>query len=260
MKKFEGKNVIVTGAAQGVGKETSIMFLNEGANVLMADINSLKLDEIKTEISNYIDQVHLMKVDISKQEDISLMINEIINKWGRIDYVVNNASISFVKNMMEITIDDWDKVLNINVKGTFFIMLKAAKEMIKAGNGGCIINISSIAGLNGRPLFLPYAASKAAVINFTKSAAIEFAKYNIRVNSVAPGTIDTSMWEYVYKNLSKINNSDEETVVKNWVEKIPLKRLAKPKDIANTILFLCSEEAQYITGQTINVCGGLSIV
>ena len=260
MGKFIGKNVIVTGAAQGVGRETSFKFLEEGANVLMADINNLKLEELKAEVSKYDNQVHLIKIDISKQEDISLMIGEIMNKWGSIDYLVNNASVSLTKNMMDITVDDWDKVLNINVKGTFFIMLKAAKEMIKAGHGGCIINMSSIAGLNGRPLFLPYAASKAAVINFTKSAALEFAKYNIRVNSIAPGTIDTSMWEKVSEDLSKINDCDKEIIIKNWIEKIPLKRLAKPEDIANIILFLCSKEGEYITGQTINVCGGLSIV
>ena len=259
MKKFNGKNVIVTGAAQGVGKETSLKFLEEGANVLMADIDNSKLEELKTEISKYTGQVHLMKIDISKQEDISLMINEIIKKWGSIDYLVNNASVSLTKSMMEITVEDWDRVLNINVKGTFFIMLKAAKEMIKAGNGGSIVNISSIAGLNGRPLFLPYAASKAAVINFTKSAALEFAKYNIRVNSIAPGTIDTTMWEKCSEDLSKINDCNREELIEGWVKKIPLKRLAQPADIANSILFLCSKEGEYITGQTINVCGGLSI-
>jgi len=260
MKKFNGKNVIVTGAAQGVGKETSLLFLEEGANVLMADINNLKLEELKTGISKYINQVHLMKIDISKQEDISLMVNEIISKWGSIDYLVNNASVSLTKNMMDLTVDDWDKVLNINVKGTFFVMLQVAKEMIKNGKGGCIINISSIAGLNGRPLFLPYAASKAAVINFTKSAALEFAKYNIRVNSIAPGTIDTPMWEKCSEDISKINACNKETLIEDWVKRIPLKRLAQPKDISNSILFLCSEEGEYITGQTINVCGGLSIV
>ncbi len=260
MKKFIDKNVIVTGAAQGVGRETSLKFLEEGANVLMADINNLKLEEIKTEVSKYANRAYLMKVDISEQEDISLMIKEIINKWGSIDYLVNNASVSLTKNMMDITVDDWDKVLNINVKGTFFIMIEAAKEMIKAENGGCIINMASIAGLNGRPLFLPYAASKAAVINFTKSAALEFAKYNIRVNSIAPGTIDTPMWDKISEDLSKINNCSKEIIIKNWIEKIPLKRLAKPEDITNTILFLCSKEGEYITGQTINVCGGLSIV
>ena len=260
MKKFNGKNVIVTGAAQGVGKETSLLFLEGGANVLLADINNPKLEELKTGISKYINQVHLMKIDISKQEDISLMVNEIINKWGSIDYLVNNASISLTKKMMEITVGDWDKVLNINVKGTFFVMLQVAKEMIKNGKGGCIINISSIAGLNGRPLFAPYAASKAAVINFTKSAALEFAKYNIRVNSIAPGTIDTPMWEKCSEDLSKINDCDREALIEGWVKKIPLKRLAQPADISNSILFLCSKEGEYITGQTINVCGGLSIV
>jgi NAD(P)-dependent dehydrogenase (short-subunit alcohol dehydrogenase family) len=259
MKKFNGKNVIVTGAAQGVGKETSLKFLEEGANVLIADINDSRLEELKAELSNYGSQVYLMKIDISKQEDISLMINGIISKWGSIDFLVNNASVSLTKSMMEITAEDWDRVLSINVKGTFFIMLEAAKEMIKAGKGGSIINISSIAGLNGRPLFLPYAASKAAVINFTKSAALEFAKNGIRVNSIAPGTIDTAMWEKCSEDLSKINACNREELIDGWVKRIPLKRLAQPADIANSILFLCSKEGEYITGQTINVCGGLSI-
>jgi len=160
---------------------------------------------------------------------------------------------------MEITAEDWDRILNVNVKGTFFIMLEAAKKMIKAGKGGSIVNITSIAGLNGRPLFLPYAASKAAVINFTKSAALEFAKNDIRVNSIAPGTIDTTMWEKCSEDLSKINACNREELIDGWVKRIPLKRLAQPADIANSILFLCSKEGEYITGQTINVCGGLSI-
>jgi len=259
MKKFNGKNVVVTGAAQGVGKETSLKFLEEGANVLMADINSSKFEDLKTELSKYAGQFHLMKIDISKQEDISMMIAEIINKWGSIDFLVNNASVALTKSMMEITAEDWDRILNVNVKGTFFIMLEAAKKMIKAGKGGSIVNITSIAGLNGRPLFLPYAASKAAVINFTKSAALEFAKNDIRVNSIAPGTIDTTMWEKCSEDLSKINACNREELIDGWVKRIPLKRLAQPSDIANSILFLCSKEGEYITGQTINVCGGLSI-
>jgi len=260
MKKFKDKTAIVTGAAQGVGKETSIHFLKEGASVLMADINFPKLKELGNEISEFSQNFHLMKADISNLESISSVINETINKFGSIDFLINNASVSLTKNMMDLTVDDWDKVLNINVKGTFFTMIKAAKEMIKNDKGGCIVNVSSIAGLNGRPLFLPYAASKAAVINFTKSAALEFAKYNIRVNSVAPGTIDTEMWGKISEDISIINCCDKESFAKEWIKKIPLGRLARPEDISNVILFLCSKEGEYITGQTINVCGGLSVI
>jgi len=260
MEKFKGKTAIITGAAQGVGKETSIRFLKEGASVLMADINFTKLKGLENEISEFSQNFHMLKADISNLESISSVIDETLNKFGSMDFLVNNASVSLTKNMMDLTVDDWDRILNINVKGTFFTMIKAAKEMIKNNRGGCIVNVSSIAGLNGRPLFLPYAASKAAVINFTKSAALEFAKYNIRVNSVAPGTIDTEMWGRISEDISKINCCDKESLVKDWIKKIPLGRLAKPEDISNAILFLCSKEGEYITGQTINVCGGLSVM
>jgi len=159
--------------------------------------------------------------------------------------------------MMDLTEKDWDNVLNVNVKGTFFALQAVARKMIKRGNGGCIINIASIAGEKGRPLFLVYSASKAAVINITKSTALELAEYNIRVNAIAPGTIDTPMWQRIASKLSEINGCDIDTLRKSWIEKIPLKRLATPKDIALLVLYLCSDEARYITGQTININGGL---
>ena len=131
--------------------------------------------------------------------------------------------------------------------------------MIEIGEGGSIVNIASIAGEGGRPLFLPYAASKAAVINMTQSTSLELAKYNIRVNAVSPGTIDTPMWEDIAYKLAKLEKRDVSSIINTWTKKIPLKRLAKPEDIANAILFLCSDKAAYITGQALNVCGGLSI-
>ena len=122
------------------------------------------------------------------------------------------------------------------------------------------MNIASIAGMSGRPLFIPYSASKAAVINFTKSTALELAKHNIRVNAIAPGTIDTPMWNNIVRKIADINKDDCDSLERMWVDKIPLKRLAKPKEIAQLALHLCSEESSYIIGQTITICGGLSII
>jgi len=244
MERFKGKKVLITGAGQGVGKKTAAMFAKEGASVFLSDINSNILKDTEAEL---------------KESGFDIR-EAMVKEFGTIDILVNNAGVSLTKNMFELNEKDWDRVLNVNIKGTFFVLKAVAEKMIASGNGGSIVNISSIAGLSGRPLFLAYAASKAAVINITKSAALELAKYKIRVNSIAPGTIDTPMWEEISSSVSKINNLKNEDVKNSQIDKIPLKRLAKPEDISSTILYLCSEDAEYITGQSINVCGGLSIV
>jgi D-sorbitol dehydrogenase (acceptor) len=260
MGAFSGKTALITGAAQGVGKETAISFADEGSNVFMTDI---KIDSLKSLEKELVDKglnVSSCYCDISDLKSIKKMIDSALEEYGKIDFLVNNAGAVVTKKLMDLNEADWDKVLSVNVKGTFFVLLNTAKSMIERKIKGSIINIASIAGEKSRPNFLTYAASKAAIINFTRSTSLEFSKFGIRVNAISPGTIDTPMWSEIAGDIAKIEEMDTVELQDKWIERIPLGRLASPVDIANTVLFLCSEKASYITGQVINVCGGLSIV
>jgi 3-oxoacyl-[acyl-carrier protein] reductase len=260
MERFKGKTALITGAGSGVGRQTALSFIKEGANVIISDINENSLTELKSLTRKDENKVLILLADISKSNDVQKILTSSVEKYGQIDYLINNAGISMTKKMMEIENCDWDKVLDVNVKGTFDVLKNVAKSMIKNNAKGVIVNIASIAGEKGRPNFLAYAASKAAIISITKSAALEFAVHGIRINSVSPGTIDTPMWDKIADDVLKIQGGKKDDLLKTWLEKIPLKRLAKPDDISDVILFLCSDEARFITGQVINVCGGLSIV
>ena len=259
MKDLNGKTVLITGAAQGVGKETALIFADAGTNVVISDINQSSLAALELELKGKGYSVLAKVCDVSNVDDIDELVKITLSKFEKIDYLVNNAAVSQTKKMTEITSQDWDNVFAVNVKGTFFMLITVIKSMIQKNIKGCVVNVASIAGEKGRPNFLVYAASKAAVMNMTKGAALEFAPNGIRINAVAPGTVDTPMWKDVAGKISIIENITVEEVQDKWISKIPLGRLASPKDIANMILYLCSDKAAYITGQVINVCGGLSI-
>ncbi len=260
MGEFSGKTALITGAARGAGKETAILFAKEGSNVFMSDIKATELEDLENNLKDNGYNAGSMVCDIAGIQNIKKMVSSAVSQYENIDFLVNCAGVSVAKRMMDITESDWDKVLSVNVKGTYFVMLEVARHMIENGIKGSIINIASIAGEKSRPNFVSYAASKASVINFTRSAAQEFSQYGIRVNAISPGTIDTPMWEEIAEDVATIEGISKSGLKKRWVDRIPLKRLAKPQDIANTVLFLCSVKASYITGQIINVCGGLSIV
>jgi len=257
-KRFMDKVVLITGGAKGLGKETARLFAQEGAKISITDIsdNIMKTGE-EFESSGF--KTLSQKADISKPYEIVKMIDNTIEEFGRIDYLVNNAAIPYQRPMMDIAWEDWDPIINVNLKGTFFVLQNVAAKMIEKGNGGSIVNISSLAGSGGRPLYIPYAASKAAVMNMTQSAAKELAKYNIRVNSVSPGNINTEMFIDCADKVAKVGNTNLDNILDEWKNRIPLKHFAEPGEIAKAVLFLCSDDASYITGQIINVCGGLSI-
>ena len=259
MRRFTDKVVLITGAAKGLGKETARLFAEEGARISISDIDYEGIEKLENEFTSKGYDVFGLKADISKLTDIEKMISKTVKSFGQLDILINNAAAPFQKPMMEINWEDWDLVLNVNIKGTFHVLKAAASEMIKKGNGGSIVNISSLAGSGGRPLYVPYAASKAAVMNITQSAAKELAKYNIRVNSISPGNIESKMLTECAENVARIEKTKLEDILDLWRGRIPLEHMAKPEEIAKTILMVCSDDASYITGQIINACGGLSI-
>lgn len=247
--KFKDKITLITGAGQGIGKAIALAFAKEGSFVAVNDIDINKAIEVANEINNSSGNAISVKADVSKSNDVQNMVKEIINNFGRIDILVNNAGIQTVAPFLELTEEEWDEIFKVNLKGTFLCSQMVAKEMIKFEKGK-IINISSIHYSIPRFNKAHYDASKAGIEMLTKDMALELAKYKINVNCIAPGAIATPMNE-------DILNSPEKLAEINT--KIPWKRMGKPDDISKVATFLASDDADYITGATICIDGGLSL-
>jgi 3-oxoacyl-[acyl-carrier protein] reductase len=238
---------LITGSARGIGKAIALELANHGAKIVINDIlPKNEIDKTLEEIRKSGDQAIGIRADITIFEEVESMVKEIINKFGKIDILVNNAGIIRDSLLIRMKEEDWDAVININLKGTFNCSKTVAKYMMRQKSGGKIVNISSVIGLVGNIGQANYAASKAGIIGLTKSIAKELALRNINVNAIAPGFIETDMT----KRLS-------EKVRKDLQQQIPLKRLGTVKDIAKVVYFLVSDNANYITGQVINVDGGM---
>lgn len=242
---LKGKAAIITGAAQGIGKAVALKFANEGADVVVADINTALAAATVQEIEQSGSKAFSCRVDVSNPQDAESMAEETIKTYGRIDILINNAGITRDSLLMRMKRDDWDRVLDINLGGTFNCTKAVVRYMVKARYGK-IINISSVVGLMGNSGQVNYASSKAGVIGFTKALARELASRGITVNAIAPGFIDTEMTQVLPEKERQL-----------LVSQIPLSRLGLPGDIANCAKFLASEEANYITGQVIQVNGGM---
>ncbi|MCJ7673534.1 MAG: glucose 1-dehydrogenase [Sedimentisphaerales bacterium] len=267
-QRLNGKMAIVTGSGQGIGKAVALRLAHEGADVVVADINLEKAQQTAQEIRALRRRAMTYGVDVASVAEIRRMVDSVAAEFGRIDILVNCAGVVQAKPFLEITEDDWDRIIDINLKGTTFCIQAVAAQMVRqapeqvkmAGRAdrsyGKIVNFSSISGRHGRALQLHYAASKTAVISVTQSAALALAPYNINVNAVAPGVIPTAMWEQIDRECGHIFGAQPGEAIGEFIEKIPLKRAGSPEDVAGAVAFLCSADADYITGQTLNVDGG----
>ena len=245
MKLLEGKNVIITGASRGIGKGIAEVFAKHGANIAFTYHSSdEKAKSLETELSVNGRKTKGYKSDASDFEAAQQLVKDVMDDFGSIDVLVNNAGITKDGLLMRMSEEDFDSVMNTNMKSVFNMTKAVATPMLKAKSGS-IINMSSVVGITGNAGQANYAASKAAINGFTKSIALELGSRNIRCNAIAPGFIETEMTEAL----------GEETV-KQWRAQIPLKRGGTPEDIANTTLFLASDLSSYVTGQVIHVCGG----
>ncbi|MCM8819801.1 MAG: 3-oxoacyl-[acyl-carrier-protein] reductase [Candidatus Omnitrophica bacterium] len=242
--RFENKIVLVTGGAQGIGKEIAYRFAKEKAKVAIFDLNEQILNLTVEELNTYSQTIGFI-VDVTDFENVEKNVNKIIDKFGRVDILVNNAGITKDNLLLRLSTDDWDKVLAVNLKGVFNCSKAAVKYMLKQRYGK-IINISSIIGIVGNAGQVNYSASKAGIIGFTKSLAKELGSRNINVNAVAPGYIKTAMTE----NLPQV-------IKEKMLASIALGRFGQPSDVAEAVLFLASSSADYITGQILVVDGGL---
>lgn len=245
--RFNDKVVIITGGNSGIGKATALAFAKEGAQVVIADLS----DKIEaTILDSKLDRFLYSKVDVSKWEEVKNLVQKTIQEKGRLDVLVNNAGIGGPRlRTDEYTDEAFDQVMNVNVKGVWYGM-KAALPYFKANKCGSIINIASLAGHVVMGGYLAYAASKHAVLGMTKVAAVEFAKYGVRINAVCPGFTLTPMFEEV---------DGHEKLKDNLQQAIPMKRFGQPDEIAKTILFLASDDSSFTTGQGLIVDGGLSL-
>ncbi len=246
MKLLHGKTAFITGASRGIGRAIASKFATEGADVVFTHLaNDEQGQGLAEELRLLGGKVHAYRSDASDLSAVKVLIQDVVKKFGRLDILVNNAGITRDNLLPFMSEQTWDEVLNVNLKSCFNTVKAATKTFLKQ-RSGAIINISSVVGIKGNAGQANYAASKAGIIGFTKSVALELGARNIRANAIAPGLIDTAMT----KNL---NGFAEQ----NWKKSIPLQRIGLPEDVANCALFLASDAASYITGQVIQVDGGM---
>ncbi|MCD6167997.1 MAG: 3-oxoacyl-ACP reductase FabG [Caldisericia bacterium] len=244
MDRVKDKVIIITGGAGGIGKETAKLLAKEGAKVVIFDINEDRLTEAKKEIEKY-GIVKAIKADVTDFKSVSDAVNKVYEKFGKIDVLINNAGITRDGFLSKMDLEDWNKVIAVNLTGVFNTTKAVVPYMLERGKGN-IISISSVVGVYGNIGQTNYAASKAGIIGMTKTWAKELGRKGIRANAVAPGFIKTEMTAKV-----------PEKVINIMIEKTPLGRMGEPEDVANLLLFLSSDESSFINGQVIGVDGGL---
>jgi 3-oxoacyl-[acyl-carrier protein] reductase len=251
MKLLQNKTAIITGAARGIGEAIAIKFAEQGANIAftyVSDSSTDKANLLVTKLEALGVKAKAYKTNAGDFAAAEIFVNDVVATFGQIDICVNNAGISKDNLLLRMTPEQWDEVINVNLKSVFNITKHVIKPMMKARSGS-IINMSSIIGETGNAGQSSYAASKAGVIGFTKSIAKEIGSRNIRCNAVAPGFVETDMTSYL----------QEGDAAAKYKASIPLGKFASAEDIANACLFLASDMGSYVTGQTLSVCGGLNI-
>lgn len=260
--RLKGKVAIVTGSGSGLGKATALVFAREGAKVVVTDVSQRRAEAVAQEINGTSrkKKAFAVRVDVAKKDEVEAMVAAARKRFGPINVLINNAGIAQIKDFLDISPEDWQRMIDIHVKGTFLCSQAVISDMISA-NWGRIVNTASVAGMEGGPQNAHYAAAKAAIIGFTRSLALEFARSDITVNAVAPGLIDnivsavqgTSEGSTVAGNIS---SSKAQQVMNFFLRRIPMRRLGTPEDIAYAHLYLASDEAKYVTGQVLSPNGG----
>jgi D-sorbitol dehydrogenase (acceptor) len=253
--KLEQKVAVLTGAGGGIGEAVARRYLAEGARCLLVDVKAeAALADRYADVPS--SQVAVLQADVSRREDIGRIVDAALAHYGRIDILFNNAAVFDMGPLLDESWDSYDRLYAVNVKGMFFLMQAVARRMVEQGDGGKIVNLSSQAGRRGEALVAHYCASKAAVISYTQSAALALAQHRINVNAIAPGVIDTPMWEHVDSLFARYENLPLGEKKRQVGAAVPLGRMGLPDDLSGAALFLASRDADYITAQTLNVDGG----
>ncbi|MEP6696171.1 MAG: glucose 1-dehydrogenase [Pseudonocardiales bacterium] len=254
--QFEDKVAIITGSASGMGRAMALAFAREGATVVVADLNEEGADRVVAEIGAQGGKASAAKLNVADPEESKALVTDVVQRYGHLDILINNAGVGLIKEVWETTPEEWDRIFAVNVKGLFF-MAQAAAEPMRAQRSGRIINLGSIAGRRGEALVAAYCASKAAVININQSLALALAPYGVTVNAMAPGVVDTPYWKEVDKQFGAITGKAEGETFRDVAKDIPLGRTSVPEDVVPLALFLAGPGADYITAQTYNVEGGM---
>jgi len=248
MKLLEHKTAIITGGSRGIGEAIALKFAEQGANIAFTYLSSEeKAKALEEKLQAFGVKAKAYKSDAASYEAAEALVNEVIKEFGTVDICVNNAGISKDNLLLRLTPEQWDDVIQANLKSVYNLTKQVIKPMMK-NRSGSIINMSSIVGVKGNPGQSSYAASKAGIIGFTKSIAQELGSRNVRCNAIAPGFIETDMTHYL-----------QDGGAEKWFEKIPMARFGKPEEIADVALFLASNMSNYVTGQVIGVCGGMNV-
>ncbi|MCX8225086.1 MAG: L-iditol 2-dehydrogenase [Sulfitobacter sp.] len=253
MKRLAGKSALITGAARGIGRGFAEGYIAEGATVAIADIN---LDAAREAASELGDGAYAVQIDVSDQASIDAAMASVVSHAGKLDILINNAALFDASETVDITRASFDKLYAVNVAGTLFTMQAAAKQMIKQGHGGKIINMASQAGRRGEAVVLVYCSTKAAVISMTQSAGLDLIRHGINVNAIAPGVVDGAHWDHVDAMFAKLENKKPGQKKAEVAAGVPAGRFAVPADLTGMAIFLASAESDYIVSQTYNVDGG----
>lgn len=252
MATFAGKVAIITGAASGIGEATALLFAEEGASVLLADVQDERGEAVAERIRAAGGQAAYIRCDVAVAEDTAGMVRAAVERYGRLDILFNNAGIGRGGAITELSEADWDLVIDVDLKSVYLGCKYAIPEMQRTG-GGSIVNTASVAGLRGNARLHPYNAAKAGVVNLTRSVAAEAAQFGIRVNCVCPGIIRTPIWNQVMT----LPEEQQDAVFGMMGSRVLLGRAGTPEEIARTVRFLCSDDASYITGHALVVDGGM---
>jgi len=254
--KLEGKVAIITGGGSGIGRGICLRYAQEGARVVVADLNAGAASAVADEITSSDGEAISVSVDVRRQDQVQVLVDRAVESFGGVDILVNNAGVGKIIPFFETTEADWDLMFDVNCKGLLWCSQAVAKQMIEQGRGGKIINLASQAGRRGEALVLAYCASKASVISMNQSMGLALAPHKINVNAIAPGIVDTPFWDEVDKQFAKLLNMEIGEPKRTFTQSIPLGRIEQPDDVAGAAVFLASSDADYITQQCLNVDGG----
>lgn len=249
--RLPGKVVIITGAGSGIGRASAVLFAQEGAKIVAADVVAEAADETVGKIEDLGGQAFAFAVDVTREDEVEALVAATLERFKRLDVLFNNAGIAHLGSVLDTGVEDWEQVFAVNVRGSFLCAKHAARAMIAVG-GGVIINMASVAGLVGVPRMAAYCAAKGAIVPLTKNMALDLAPYNIRVNCLAPGTTLTPLGRFL------LGSDDSEEKQRARLAKYPLGRFGQPEEIARAALFLACDESSFVTGACLTVDGGMT--
>jgi meso-butanediol dehydrogenase / (S,S)-butanediol dehydrogenase / diacetyl reductase len=259
MRALTGRTILITGAARGIGAACARRLAGEGARLVLADVDGAGAEKLAAELGQV-----AIGADVTRGEDIERMVEEPYRRWGRLDVLFNNAGVIRLQPMLEVTRQEWDRVMDVNLRAVFFVLQSVARRMLGqdviTGSElrGKLIQTASIASYRGgNHLMTPYSASKAGVVSLTRSAAQALAPYRITSNCVCPGAVETAMWEQIDREWGALEGLGPGEAWKRRIRGIPLGRPERPEDVASVVAFLASPDSDYMTGQALNVDGGL---